>query len=157
MSNTVQLPRKIIELATLLIPVKGKLLLTPNVTVAEIIYYTEPQAQDDVPTWFLGTIEWRKQITPLISFEAINDEPFAGKSSQRRIAVFNGLEDSEHLPFYAILTQGMPRLMRVEAEEVVANREVALGVAESLLVNVNGEAAVIPNLEYIERQILQLL
>ena len=101
------------ELATLLIPVNGKQLVLPNVSVAEIIAYAEPQPQDDVPNWYLGTFPWRNIMVPLVSFEAINEEPFVSQSQDRRIAVLNGIIDSQRLPFCGIATESVPRLMRV--------------------------------------------
>lgn len=145
------------QLATLLIPVKGKQLLLPNVSVAEIIHYLYPQPLDDVPTWLLGTIEWRNQVLPMISFEAINDEPFVSHEGPRRIAVFNGMLDERKLPFYAVLTRGVPRLMRLQPEDISRDDAIPCGPAESMVVSVNGEQAVIPDLEYIENQILRLL
>lgn len=157
MSGELEAPRTVTELSTLLIPVKGRQLMVPNVAVAEIIHYVEPYAMEDVPNWLLGTIDWRNQVLPLISFEAINDEPFAARAGPRRVAVFNGLSANDRLPFYAMLSQGAPRLMRVEPEDIVRDTEHSLGPAEAMVVSVHGELAVIPNLEFIESQVLTLL
>ena len=62
------------ELATLLIPMSGEQLVLPNVTVAEIIPYIEPQAHNDKPDWYLGVFNWRNIDVPLVSFETINGE-----------------------------------------------------------------------------------
>ena len=144
------------ELATLLIPVSGRQLILPNVTVAEIIPFVEPELEDDVPTWFLGRFTWRSQQIPLISFEAINEEPFASQSRQRRIAVLNGLV-GEQLPFCGIVTEGAPRLMRVMPDEIVNDESQAIGPAEIARVVVSGEPAAIPNVEFIQQQMISLL
>ncbi len=157
MSGEIQLPRTITELSTLLIPVRGRQLLVPNVAVAEIIHFVAPYTMEDVPNWLLGTIDWRNQVLPLISFEAINDEPFAAREGPRRVAVFNGLHHNERLPFYAMLSLGAPRLMRVEPEDILKENGHGLGPAESMVVSLHGENAVIPNLEFIESQVLTLL
>lgn len=144
------------ELATLLIPVSGRQLILPNVTVAEIIPFVEPEPEDDVPTWFLGRFTWRSQQIPLISFEAINDEPFLSQSGQRRIAVLNGLVGDE-LPFCGIVTEGAPRLMRVMPDEIGNDESQLVGPAEIARVMVSGEPAAIPDVEFIQQQMIRLL
>lgn len=146
-----------IELATLLIPVNGKQLVLPNVAVAEIIPYIEPEAEDDVPNWYLGKVTWRNIQVPLLSFEAINEEPFLSHSRGRRIVVLNGLVDEKRLPFCAMVSEGVPRLTRVMADEVAVDEEAETGPAEAGRVLVSGERAVIPDVDYIQNAILELL
>lgn len=146
----------ITELTAFLIPVKSKYLVLPNVSVAELIAFSEPEPAEDVPTWYLGTFYWREQNIPLISFEAINDEPFVSRSSSMRIAVFNGLNEPEQLPFFGIITQGTPRMVHVSPTDIV-DIELPIGPAESMIVSVVGDNASIPNLEYIESQIVQVM
>jgi chemosensory pili system protein ChpC len=157
MSGEIESAVTVSQLATLLIPVGGKQLVLPNVTVAEIIPYTEPTSLSDMPSWFLGTISWRNIDIPLVSFEAINEEPFVGQNQHRRIAVLNGLVDSERLPFCALVTEGVPRLMRVLSDEIANEDGAALGPAELTKVFVSGERAVIPDVDFIQEKVLQLL
>ena len=145
------------ELATLLIPVNGKQLVLPNVSVAEIISYVEPKQKDDVPAWYLGTFQWRNIEVPLISFEAINEEPFISQSRNRRIAVLNGLVDKDRLPFCGIVTKGVPRLMRVIPDEVAVDDNATVGSAELSRVLVSGEGAAIPDVDFIQQQLLDIL
>lgn len=145
------------ELATLLVPVNGRQLVLPNVTVAEIIPYLEPQSEDDVPNWFLGTFPWRNIAVPLISFEAINEEAFFSQSRDRRIAVLNGVVDNDRLPFCGIVTEGVPRLMRVMPDEVSVDDEIAAGPSELARVLVSGEKAAIPNVDFIQQEVIKLL
>lgn len=142
------------ELATLLIPMNGKQWVVPNVAVAEIIPYIEPQASEgDHPTWFLGQIDWRGTKVPVVSFEAINEEPFVSQSSNRRIAVINALVDGASLPFCGVVAESAPRLMRIQPNEIVSE-EVEHGPAELGHVLVNGEQAVIPNIDFIQGQVM---
>ncbi|HEY3700199.1 MAG TPA: chemotaxis protein CheW [Spongiibacteraceae bacterium] len=145
------------QIATLLIPVGGKQLVLPNVNVAEIIPYSEPTPEEDVPTWYLGCFTWRGTRVPLISFEAINDEPFASRAINRRIAILNNVIGDAALPFCAILTEGLPRLMRLLPDEVAEDADAIIGPAELARVLVNGERASIPNVIYIQHQLLKLL
>lgn len=157
MSEQVISSNAVNELATLLIPMHGKQLVLPNVTVAEVIPYVEPDPQDDSPSWYLGTFPWRNQNIPIVSFEALNEEPFVSKSHSRRIAVLNGLVDSQRLPFCAMVTEGMPRLMRVMVDEVSVDEEADNGPCEVGRVIVNGERAVIPNVDKLQEEVLKLL
>lgn len=145
------------ELATLLIPMNGKQLILPNVTVAEVIPYIEPDARDDAPSWFLGTFPWRNLAIPIVSFEALNEEPFISQSANRRIAVLNGVADGQRLPFCAMVAAGMPRLMRVMADEISVDDEAETGPCEVGRVIVNGEHAVIPNVDFIQQRVLTVI
>lgn len=146
------------QIATLLIPVNGKHLVLPNVNVAEIIPYRDPvpSSYEDVPTWYLGRFAWRSTEVPLISFEAINDEPFASRSRNRRIAILNNVTGDPTLPFCGLVTEGLPRLMRLMAEEIAEDPDVAPGPAELVRVLVNGERASVPNVGFIQTQLLRL-
>lgn len=145
------------DLATLLIPMHGKQLVLPNVTVAEVIPFAHPLPENNAPSWYLGTIPWRNITVPIVSFEALNEEPFVSQSRKRRIAVLNGLVDNERLPFCAVVTEGMPRLMRVMADEVSADEGGALGPCEIGRVLVSGERAVIPDVDYIQQELLKII
>lgn len=140
------------QIATLLIPVSGKHLVLPNVNVAEIIPYVPPATEEDVPTWYLGCFVWRNTRVPLISFEAINDEPFAARGSNRRIAILNSVIGDPTLPFCGIVTEGLPRLMRLLPEEIAEDPDNIAGPAELARVLVNGERASIPNVAHIQQQ-----
>ncbi len=144
------------QIATLLIPVNGKHLVLPNVNVAEIIPYREPTTEEDVPNWYLGRFDWRATEVPLISFEAINDEPFASRTRNRRIAILNNVTGDPSLPFCGIVTEGLPRLMRLMAEEIAEDPDISPGPAETARVLVNGERASIPNVAYIQNLLQRL-
>lgn len=145
------------DLATLLIPVSGNsYLLLPGVTVAEVIHYEEPQPVKGKPEWFLGTIEWRTKTIPLISYETLGDQP-CEKGPNIHIAVLNGSEDVDAMPFYAILTQATPRLLRLIKEEVIEDKNIKVGKFDVMAVKASGEPAVVPDVSKIEKEILKKL
>ena len=147
---------EVTQISTLLIPISGRHLILPNVTVAEIIPFRDPIVDEDVPTWFLGHFEWRASQVPLISFEAINDEPFAGRGYGRRIAILNNVIGDPMLPFCGIVTEGLSRLLRLAAEEIGEDNDASSGPAEIARVYINGERASIPNVTWIQQQLLRL-
>ena len=152
-----RIEKKIQEVASLLIPIQGRLLLAPNVTVAEIVPVSQVVPVADAPAWYLGNCNWGEQTIPLFSFEVMNGEEKPGVASRSRFAVLNttGLNDS--LPFIAILTQGLPRLARVTEEEISEREDSDNKPYELMHVSWAGEEAVIPHVEAMERAFLDYL
>ena len=145
------------ELATLLIPINGKQLVLPNVTVAEIIPYVEPEDdKGELADWYLGRIQWRGIDVPVVSFEAINEQPFVSQSDSRRIAVLNTLVNDDQLPFCGLVAESVPRLMRIQPSDIT-NDDTESGPAELGHVILNDEQAIIPNIDFIQQQVLALL
>lgn len=142
------------QIASLLIPISGNFLLLPNVSVAEISELLPIDEWASEPDWFLGYAEWRGVPVPVVSFELINGESLGDNYQPKRIAIFNNVIGNEKLRFLAIPTQGIPRLTRVRAEEIVES-DAPVGEIEYMRVTVNGEVAIIPNLEKLEEMILQ--
>jgi len=141
------------EVPSLLIPVGGRTLLVPTVSIAEIAPFSHASGEQDAPDWYLGKIQWRDQQVPLLSFEVINGEARPAIHSRCRVAVFNNTGVSEDLPFLALPTQGIPRLARVNAEEL-SQREAATKAFELMHVSLAGENAVIPDVAALERAYL---
>lgn len=145
------------EMVALMLPVSDKHLLLPSVALAEITPMPEVRSIAEGPNWLLGWITWREIDIPVISFEGVNDEPFAPATIGQRIAVVNGVVDPDRMAFYAIALQAMPRLFRISDEDVRENPDAVRGVAESMGIFAEGTPALIPDLEYIERQLLSVL
>ena len=141
------------EVASLLIPMPDRPMLLPNLAVAEIIPYLEAETDHATPDWHIGTIVWRGISIPLISVDAINGRKIRDLGDTVRIAVINGVGDHPELPFYAFVVAGIPRLMRVFDQEI-GKEDSKTGPAESMYIQVAGEYAVIPNLDFIEEKIL---
>jgi chemosensory pili system protein ChpC len=152
-----RIEKKVQEVASLLIPIQGRLLLAPNVTVAEIVPVSQVIPVADAPAWYLGNCSWREQTIPLLSFEVINGEDKPGVSSRSRFAVLNTTGVNESLPFIAILTQGLPRLARVTEEEITEREDAYNKPFELMHVSWAGEEAVIPHVEALERAFLDYL
>lgn len=152
-----RIEKKVQEVASLLIPIQGRLLLSPNVTVAEIVPVSQVIPVEDAPAWYLGNCSWREQTIPLLSFEVMNGEDKPGVASRSRFAVLNTTGVNESLPFIAILTQGLPRLARVTEEEITEREDADNKPFELMHVSWAGEEAVIPHVEAMERAFLDYL
>ena len=145
--------RRVTDLTTMLLPVMGKSLLLPGVSVAEIVHYSYPARPDDAPPWYYGTIAWRKLDVPLVSFELLNGQPLATGSSSQHIAVLNNTGVSEAIPFIAIVIQGIPRLVRANEKAIGDAEGIALAPAEMAAVMLAGweDPVFIPDVAVLER------
>jgi len=142
-------------ISSLYLPVSRTQLLLPNVSVAEVVAYQEPQPLQASQPGILGLIQWRGINVPLISYEKANEKDTSERSPNARIAVINSIGNDHHkLPFFAILTQGIPRLVKV-TPELLKEHSTRPGKADLSVVKIDGEEAVIPNLEYLESIAIQ--
>ena len=140
-------------IACLYLPVNQQQLLLPNVSVAEVVGYQSPETPSGKPDYFLGYVAWRGINIPLISYELASGQTSTKTTTNSRIVVINSIgEHHEDLPFFAILTQGIPRLVKVASDLIkpVKVKGKSKNKAEISSVKLDGEEAIIPDLTYIE-------
>ncbi|MBK3870118.1 chemotaxis protein CheW [Pseudomonas stutzeri] len=139
------------SLTGLLLPLADRNLLVPNVAVAELIPYRPAQAVEGMPDWLLGQVQWRDLSLPLLSFEAASggQPPSVGRAA--RVVVLNAVGGREHVRFIALLVQGIPRSIKVDAS--LARADVALAPLELAAVNLGDVQARIPDLIGLERKL----
>jgi chemosensory pili system protein ChpC len=155
MSEEQPLPR---EIRCVLVPVSNLRLLLPNATVAEVITYTKPEPVNDAPEWLLGRIAWRGWRVPLVSFAALSKSEAGDSEASVRVAVLKALGGNPKLPFVAMLTQGFPRLTTLNAELIIPTHDgTALPPGVRAQVLVRDDVAMIPDLEWLEAELLSLL
>lgn len=142
------------EVASLLVPVADRLLLLPHASVAEIVPVGQVAGVDNAPPWLLGEFIWREQSVPLMSLELINGGERPTINNRSRVAVLNTTGISDELGFIAILTQGLPRLARVSADELAHAEQTHDLPFDKLPVVWAGEAAVIPDISKLEQAYL---
>lgn len=150
-------PKKIEEVACLLMPLQGQSILLPNVTVAEIIPVAALQPIENAPKWYLGNCQWRDLTVPVLSIEVLNGEAAPSIHSRARFAVLNTTGLNTDLSFMAILTQGLPRLARVSADEISQRDQEPSRAYDLMQVSWAGEYTVIPNIVAIEQTFLEYL
>ncbi len=149
------LPR---EIRCVLVPVGNLRLLLPNATIAEVITQSTSEPVSGAPDWLLGRIAWRGWRVPLVSFTALSGAEEGDADLSVRVAVLKALGDDPKLPFIAVITQGFPRLTTLNAELILPTHDgkpLPPGVRAHVLVR--DDVAMIPDLEWIEAQLLQLL
>ena len=141
-----------------LIQVAEARLLLPNATIAEVLSYADPEPVADAPDWLLGRMRWRGWQLPLVSFSR-----FSGIAEDRgglgsKVIVLKALGGDTKHPFFALLTQGFPRLVTVTEGTLVSDSDDA-GVPEGVLarVRLNEDDALLPDLTAIEEKIAEVL
>ncbi len=149
------LPR---EIRCVLVPIGNLRLLLPNATIAEVIIQSTPEPVSGAPDWLLGRIAWRGWRVPLVSFTKLSGAEEGDADLSIRVAVLKALGDDPKLPFIAIETQGFPRLTTLNAELILPTHDgkpLPPGVRAHVLVR--DDVAMIPDLEWIEAQLLEVL
>lgn len=146
--------KRVATVDALLLPVIGSPLLVPMAAVAEIIpargltLATHPGN----PAWLYGWFFWRDQHIPLISYEAAAGAVVADLEETHRIAICNAVAGAAERGFYALVIQDLPSPVRLSEEDaflVVSETTPGVGVLSE--VSLDGEAARVPDLDYIEK------
>lgn len=147
------------DIRGVLIQIAGARLLLPNATIAEVLSFADPEPIVDAPDWLLGQIRWRGWQLPLIAFARLSglvaDEQ-GGLGS--KVIVLKALGGDAKSPFFALLTQGFPRLVTVSRDALVAEQEgepLPTAVQARLMLNEND--ALLPDLEQVEASIGEAL
>jgi len=141
-----------------LIPLEDMRLVLPNTSIAEVVTHQtiESPEYDNAPSWVIGQVQWRGIKIPLISYEQASEET-SFKTNSRfsssksiRVVVLNATTHSDTLPFYAMVAQGIPRLMALNENAIIDAPEQSDTpyVLRNTLIDAN--PAIIPNLEKIE-------
>jgi chemosensory pili system protein ChpC len=149
------LPR---EIRCVLVPVGHLRLLLPNASIAEVVTQGPAEPVAGAPEWLLGRMSWRGWRVPLISFSQLAGTEQGDAELSVRVAVLKALGNHPELPFIAMLTQGFPRLTTLNAELVIPTHDgnpLPPGVRAQVLVR--DDVALIPDLEWIEPELLRLL
>lgn len=138
-----------------LIQIADAKLLLPNATIAEVLSYADPDPVPDAPDWLLGRIRWRGWQLPLVAFSrftGIASDEQGGLGS--KVIVLKALGGDAKRPFFAILTQGFPRLVTVTdtaLESDTSDDSVPEGVLAK--VRLNEDDALVPDLAMLETRI----
>ena len=147
------------DIRGVLIQVAGARLLLPNATIAEVLSYADPDPVADAPDWLLGRIRWRGWQLPLVAFARLTGiaEEQGGLGS--KVVVLKALGGDPKAPYFAILTQGFPRLVTVARDTVVTDTSSGEALPEGVQARVllNEDEALLPDLEHVEVLIGQAL
>lgn len=143
------------DINSLLLPLADRQLLVPAVTIAEMIPFQAPQKDNgSLPGWYLGDIVWRQLHIPVVSYEVMCGDNMPPSGLSCRIAVLNNTGVSQRLPFLGLLTQGIPRLSRVGADEIHEVENHQTQAFDFMHVRHAGEQFIIPDVSAMQQAVL---
>jgi chemosensory pili system protein ChpC len=134
--------------------------------VSEVITFALPDPVPDAPDWLLGRIRWRGWRLPLVSFARLAGYARNEGELGAKVVVLKALGGNPKLPYFAMLTQGFPRLVTVAADALMvaagegdSDAGEGPGLAPGVLMPVmlRDDAAVIPDLAQIEQRLSDAL
>lgn len=137
-----------------LIQVADARLLLPNATIAEVLSFAAPEPVADAPAWLLGRTRWRGWQLPLLSFSR-----FAGIATEEgglgsKVIVLKALGGDAKHPYFAMLTQGFPRLVTVtEAALATMEDDGELPAGVLARVRLGENEAIVPDLVALEEEL----
>ncbi len=148
----------------LLLPVVGAVMLVPQAAVAEVLNWGDRET-DDLRLDATGTsphgygwINWRDQNIPLLSFASIDSGWRPARDKDLKIVICNAVFKASITGFYGLLVSGFPRALRLSSEaEMVFESAPSDKPGVQMVVSIDGEAAVIPDFEYLEEVVCDLV
>ena len=143
------------ELSCVVIPTSGQHLLLPNVCVAEIMPWRRIKVLDDGPSWCLGYMGWRGLTLPVVHYPGFSDEGGLNHTP-RCLVVMNRARTSGGVEFYALVADALPRMVQLVEEDLTTSAG-QLGTADAMNVSFGTESATIPDLEYVETNVSNLV
>ena len=146
------------SISCLLLPLKDKQLLLPNVSVAEVVPFSHLLTTASSVDWILGQVSWRGVSVPVVCYEMLNNQPTPAPNTEARFAIINGISGDPALPFYTILVQGIPRLTKVNKAELQEVEAMHIAEYDACAVNIEQSgSAMIPDLDKIEAALLAVI
>jgi len=138
----------------LLVPLKDRNLIVPNVSVAEVIPFSHLLTTNASTDWILGRLDWRGTLVPALCYELINGQQAPAPNPDARFIIVNGVDENPQMPFYAILVQGIPRLLHITEDDLQEVEAMGMGRFDQVSVNIAGTTAMIPNLSELESSLI---
>lgn len=147
------------DIRGVLIQVREARLLLPNATISEVLSYADPDPVEGAPDWLLGRIRWQGWQLPLVAFSRLAGIAPEQGGLGSKVAVLKALDGNPRLPYFALLTQGFPRLVTVPRNALETDEPGDAGLPADVLVRVllNGDPALIPDLDAVAASIDEAL
>ncbi|VXB94499.1 Chemotaxis protein CheW [Luteimonas sp. 9C] len=148
------------EIRGVLIRAGATQLLLPNATISEVLSYSPPEAVANAPDWLLGRLRWRGWRLPLVAFPVLSKQGNEHAELASKVVVLKTLGGDARLPFFALLTEGFPRLVTISEEHLLDESDGdgdALPFAVRARVRLNDDIALIPDIDLIEQSVREAL
>ena len=141
----------------LVLPIVGGQILLPNAMVSEVYAADAVSPATGGPDWLLGRVIWRGSELPLVCMEAALGGARLEAGPRSKVVIIRALCASEALKNFAVLVQGIPHQI-LAADHSVTVRAPINGARPfvALDLQVEGEQAFIPDMDAIERALLDV-
>ena len=142
----------------LALPIAGEQILVPNAVVAEVVAADTVSPVSGDPDWLIGSLTWRGSVLPLVCMEAAVGGTRPEVVARSKIVILKALSASEPLGNFAVLVQGIPHQVLATNHTVTLESQINGGrpfVAAE--VQVEGEQAFIPNLDAVEKALMDVV
>jgi len=142
----------------LALPIAGEQILVPNAVVAEVVAADTVSPVSGDPEWLLGSLTWRGSVLPLVCMEAAVGGIRLEAGARSKIVILKSLSAREPLENFAVLVQGIPHQVLATDHTVTLESPINDGrpfVAADL--QVEGEQAFIPNLDAVEKALMDIV
>jgi len=104
------------ELYSLLVPLSEDRLIVPRACVAEVVRFSNADAQEGAHDWMLGTVNWNGRPLPVVSFEGAIGKTIPVITGRTRVVVFYAITGQLKTGYFGVVTQGFPQLVRVNRD-----------------------------------------
>ncbi len=143
------------EIRCVLIPMRESWILLPNAVVSEVLNVPPYLPVKNTPTWLIGDFNWREQVVPLVQLDTILGVPIEGNGigAQSKTIILNSISGNVNLPYIAIISQQIPRLIKVSEKNLKNIPNPIKGEYITKWVRVNDNMALLPDLEKLERTV----
>lgn len=138
------------DIRGVLIAIAGARLLLPNANIAEVLSFAPPSPIEGAPEWLLGRTRWRGWELPLIAFSRMAGIAAETGGLGSKVVVLKAMGGNARTPYFAILTQGFPRLVTVSTDRLLHEPDSELPQGVHARVWLNEDEAFIPDLEAVE-------
>ena len=145
------------EFYSLLIPLIERRLMVPRACVAEVVGFSEPDANNSDFAWYLGGVHWDGRLVPVISFEGCCGDPVPEAGRRSRLVIFHATSSELSSRFFAIVSQGFPQLVRVSPGVLSTEPDDKKNEHLPILCQLKmiNEYPLVPDLEKLEKMILE--
>jgi len=142
------------EIRSIVAPLTYGHVLVPNIAVAELMDFTVPEPLRKAPDWILGELVWNGWQVPVISFEhLISDSSANTVTAKARILVIKTLGESTQVNYIGLVIQGLPKLKKVTADNLLEKLTDELPEGVFSEVSVDDQEAMIPELGSLTRMV----
>lgn len=127
-----------------------ELVVVPTSIIAEVITERQDLLVMGARDGLIGKMQWRGLSLPLIAFEAAIGKAVPSYGEAVRIVVLSSANADPDLPYFAMMVQGVARLVHLKETDFKAREEPDTSPFIAAHVEYAGASTYVPNFEHIE-------